>query len=222
MNESPSITERYRPDPNWAWLNSPDGVVLDGGALTFVHRMGVADVFRAFDIDPRAARTMTAGQALSDPVLRTAEFHDGPQWIRVAESGEWTVAVEYFQQKTHVDGIASQLARDTEVVFIAANEFEPAVATYLSHGEYVFAFECGAPYDSRAGRRPHLFDDAMADAGLLDFPSRASVADSAIAMMAIMGQHLDFTLTPATITGPLPTAYRMYRYAPPPPGFDRS
>jgi uncharacterized protein DUF6461 len=221
MNEKSPIDERYRLDPNWAWLTSPASVALDG-ALTFVHRMSVADVFRAFDIDPGSARTMTAEQALADPVLRTAGFDDGPQWIRVAESGEWTVAVEYFQQKAHVDGIASHLARDTEVVLIAANEGEPAAVSYLSHGEYVFAFECGAPYDSRGGSHPHLFDDAMFDAGLLDFPSRASIGESVIAMTAILAQHLGFTLTPETVTGPLPTAHRMHRYAPPPPSSDRT
>lgn len=222
MNENSPVDERYRQDPGWAWLASPAGVVLDGGALTFVRRTSTEEVFRTFDIDPSSARTMTAEQALTDPTLQTATFDDGPHWIRVAESGEWTVVVEYFQQKTHVDGIADHLARTTDVVMIAANEFGPAMVHYLSHGDFVFAFECGAPYDSRAGSRPHMFDDDMLDAGLLDFPSRALTGDSVVAMAAILARHLGFVLTPEAITGPLPTAYRTHRYAPPPPRLDRS
>ncbi|UMP00105.1 DUF6461 domain-containing protein [Amycolatopsis sp. EV170708-02-1] len=221
MNKESPTGERNPRSAGWSWLTSPDGVILDGGALTFVRHTSVTDVFRGFDIDPGSARTMTAKQALADPVLRTAGFDEGPQWIRVAESGDWTVAVEYFQQKTHVDGISSHLAKDTDVVYIAANESEPAVVTWLSRGEYVFAFECGASYDSRGGRRRHMFDDAMSDAGLLEFGSGASIGDCAIAMMTILGQHHGFTLTPATVAGPLPTAYRTHRYAPPPPAFDR-
>ncbi|WP_215545286.1 hypothetical protein [Amycolatopsis sp. CA-230715] len=131
----------------------------------------MAEAFRAFDFDPGSARTITAAEALSDPVLKTAGFHDGPRWIRVAQSGEWTVVIEHGQQKVHVDGIDGQLARDADVVFAAANESEPVVVSHLSHGEFVFAFECGAPYDSRAGLRPHLFDDAMDAAGCWNFPN---------------------------------------------------
>ncbi|ATY12367.1 hypothetical protein CU254_19260 [Amycolatopsis sp. AA4] len=218
MNEKSPVDERYRSDPNWAWLASPTGVVLGGGALTFVRHMSVDDVFRKFDIDPASATTMTAQQALTDPLLQTAGFDIGPQWLRVAESGEWTVAVEYRQQKAHLDGIAGCLAQDTDVVMFAGNEFDPAEVQYLSHGEFVFAFGCGAPYDSRAGTRPQMFDDEMFDAGLIDFPSRAPIGDSVIAMAVILSRHLGFALTPETVTGPLPTAYRMHSYTPPPPG----
>lgn len=217
MNEKPPVDDRYRLDPDWAWLASPAGVILDGGALTFVHRMSAAEVFRVFDLGPGSARMMTAREALTDPVLQTAGFLDGPQWIRVAESGDWTVVIEHFQQKTHVDSISSHLAQDTDVVFIAANEFDPAVVTYLSHGEFVFTFMCGEPYDSRGGTRAHMFDDEMSEAGLLNFGSCPPVGDASIAMMAILSRHLGFGLKPETVTGPLPTAYRRYRYAPPYP-----
>ncbi|MFB9928020.1 hypothetical protein ACFFRC_25190, partial [Amycolatopsis halotolerans] len=109
------------------------------------------------------------------------------------------------------------LARDTEVVFVAANEGEPAVINYLSHGEYVFALECGAPYDTRGGRRPRLFDEEMSEAGLFDFIPIMPIGDCVVAMMAILGRHLGFSLTPETVNGPLPTAYRMHLYTPPNP-----
>lgn len=213
MNEKSPVADRYRLDPGWAWLASPGGVI-PGGALTFVRGMSVAEVFRTFDIDPDSARTMTARQALTDPVLQTGMYDEGPQWIRVAESGEWTVAVEYSQQKSYVDGISSHLAQNTEVVLISANPFDPAEVSYLSHGDFVFAFGCGAPYDSRAGSRPHMFDDEMFDAGLIDFPSRATIRDASVAMMAILGGHFGFSLTAETVNGPLPTAYRMHLYTP--------
>ncbi|MFB9928505.1 DUF6461 domain-containing protein [Amycolatopsis halotolerans] len=218
MNETSPVDARYRLDPDWTWLATPAGVVLDGGALTFVRGMAPAEVFRTFDLDPDSARVMTAAQALADPVLSTAGFFEGPQWIRVAESGEWAVVVEYIQQKTHVDGIAGDLARNTDVVFIAANEDDPAVVSYLSHGDLVFTFTCGGGYDSRGGTHPHLFDDEMIDSGLIDFASDATIADSSIALMAILGRHLGLTVTPETVTGPLPTAYRRDRYAPLRPG----
>lgn len=179
-------------------------------------------MFRAFGIDPDSARTMTTEQALADPVLRTATFDERPRWIRVAESGEWTVVVEYSQQKSYLDGISNRLAENTEVVLIAANPFDPTAVSCLSPGEFVFAFQRGAPYDSRAGTRPHMFDDEMFDgemfdAGLIGFPSRASIADASTAMMAVLSGRLGFSLSPETVTGPLPTAGRMHQYRPPYP-----
>ena len=214
MTERPQTADLYRRDPDWSWLASPAGVVLDGGALTFVHRMDPDEVFRKFGLDPSSAQMMTAEEALGDPVLRTAGFLSGPQWIRVAVSGEWTVVIEYVQMKTHIDSISSLMARDTEVVYIAANENDPAEVRYLSHGQLVFAFTCGGGYDSRAGTQRHMFDNELTDSGLIDFSSDATIADNCVAMMAILGRRLGFTLTPETVTGPLPTAHRMHRYTP--------
>ncbi|OAP23979.1 hypothetical protein A4R44_05132 [Amycolatopsis sp. M39] len=56
----------------------------------------------------------------------------------------------------------------------------------------------------------------MSGSGLIDFASAATIADSSVAMMAILGRHLGFGVAPETLTGPLPTAYRMHRHLPPP------
>lgn len=191
-----------------------------GGCLTFARGVSRDDMFSAFDLDPSSARPMTPWQVENHPVLSTAGYEEGPQWIRVAEDGGWTVAIEFVQMKGEQDNIALRLAGTTEVVCVSFNAKESGAISYLRDSAVVTSFLVGHPYDTRRGREPHLLDAELHAAGLPYGADRSPRQDLAAAL-DMLTDRFGVSLSPALYAQPLPTAYRMHLYRFRPPGSPR-
>ncbi|MCG8915271.1 hypothetical protein L6E12_05630 [Actinokineospora sp. PR83] len=204
------------PQPaDWNWL----GPLLDfGGCLTFACGANSDQVLGAFDIDPDTAVERTLQQTMSDPAVKA--FREPPFWVRVADLGEWAVAVEVAQAKGYLDQIELDLSVDFDVLTMVFSVVDPPILRLLGQYGVITAMSLSEGYDTRWGSDPHGLDPALESAGLLDFtahPPRGTAFSRAAAAVAA---QLDIELDADTFTGPLLTGSRdhPYMYAPGPRG----
>ncbi|RZS43066.1 hypothetical protein EV193_10242 [Herbihabitans rhizosphaerae] len=202
---------------DWDWVITGDSPFSPGGCLTFAKGLAPEEMFRAFDLDPSSARPMTPEQVDTDPVLSTAGYEEGPQWIRVAEDAGWTVAIEFIQMKGEQDNIALRLAATTDVVCVSFNAKGFGTVTYLREGGVVVSFGVGQPYETRVGREPGFLDTELRAAGLVT--GDLFTGGELVPALELLTERFGVRLSRERYAEPLPTAYREHLYRYPLPGF---
>ncbi|RJQ81205.1 hypothetical protein D5S17_05530 [Pseudonocardiaceae bacterium YIM PH 21723] len=205
---------------DWAWaLDSSDsGFFSLVGCLTFVRGRSARQVLEGFGVDPGTVREMTHDELCADPVFDTADFDTGPFWVRVAESGDWTIAIEYLQLRGWLGNIGCKLSRGTEVLTVARTIKGPAGVDYHRDREWVTSFHIGAGYDTRAGTHRDHFGPLLTAHGLAGVDDRTLPDDGAgpreqlVGVLDMFTAEFGFRLPYATFDGPLPAGYRTEPY----------
>jgi hypothetical protein len=202
---------------DWDWITEfgDTWVLGSNGCLTFARGHSERGMLEVFEMDPDSAVPMTPGETESE--IDESATDDGPFWVRVADVAGWGVAMEYFELKASLDNIAQRASLGTESVVIEMNIKGFGHLDYLVDGEWVSSFGIGEHYDTRAGREPNLFHDALADVGLgglddgtLDDPPR--MKHQIVGVLTMLTNTLGIRLPRDVYSGPLLTASRTERY----------
>ncbi|WP_424186921.1 DUF6461 domain-containing protein [Actinokineospora sp. G85] len=192
---------------DWNWL----GPLFEySGCLTFARGMIPEEMLRAFDLDPATAEELTLDETMR--TLGVPGFDDPPFWVRAAELGEWSVAIELGQAKGYLDGIETDLSIETEVLTMVFLLVKPPQFRLLDRYGVVTDMTLGEGYETRSGAEPHALDPALAEAGLLDFTTHPSYGTAFSRAAAAIATQLEIDLDADTFTGPMLTATRDHPY----------
>jgi hypothetical protein len=201
----------------WAWIvaNGSPWLLGETGCLTFARGVSERGVLEAFAMDPDTAVPLTAAEAEAQ-ILATLG-NDGPYWVRVAHVDGWGIAVEQYEFKARLDNIGARLATDGESVVVDTNFKGFGSVDYFVAGAWISHFGINEGYDTRAGREPDHFHDALAAVGLggLDdgtMADRPRMPDQIVGILTMLTNELGIHLSHDVYAGPLLTASRTERH----------
>jgi hypothetical protein len=209
---------------DWRWVLDDYAPLGMCGCLTFARDATERDVLAAFEMDADAARRLTADEARTDPGLGLCGVN-GPYWVRVAGIDGWGVGIEWMQIKGDAEGVAQRLSRGREALVISTTVLGFAVFGYFVDNEWVTGFHIADGYDTRGGREPDRFADALAAVGLGgmergELANPPSLHEATLAVLTMLTGLFGIRLLQATYEAPLLTGVRPdeYHYDPRFPG----
>jgi hypothetical protein len=128
-----------------------------------------------------------------------------------------TQSLEQEEFKGRLDNIAVRLSLGGESVVIDTNIKGFGSLTYFVDGVWISQFGIGEGYDTRGGREPNYFHDALTEVGLggLDDGTLANpprMGKQTIGVLTMLTKTLGIRLPHDLYAGPLPTASRTGTY----------
>jgi hypothetical protein len=201
----------------WDWIAAfgDPWLLGENGSVTFARDQTENGMLEGFEMDPDSAMPMTAAEAEAE-ILETLS-DEGPFWVRVAEVDGWGVAIEPYQFKGRQDNLAARLSLGGESVVIDTNFKGFGGFAYYVDGIWMSQFAIGEHHDTRAGREPNRFHDALAEVGLggLDDGTLADpprLKQQIVGVLTMLTNTLGIRLPQDVYAGPLLTASRTERY----------